>query len=258
MESKNYHELHSRLYDGMSRFFSSKNVVIMICRSGRHRSAANAELRSNTLTRFGRHQHSASLLHLSELDFWKNTCAGKCSACSKQSTGIFQTHYDRVRAECSRPASVSDSVTEHWKRPRLENYSESCAGNKSLKARFTENTMDEEEHFLQASEKRATSARTMSDEPNTNRGILDELAERLGNFHESARALADCLQTRSVTRKTHQSMIDVLVPRQRVKNLVLVPRRWLRNHVLVPRQRVKNLVLVPRRWLRNHVLAPRQ
>ena len=94
--------------------------------------------------------------------------------------------------------------------------------------------MDEEEHFLQASEKRATSARTMSDEPNTNRGILDELAERLGNFHESARALADCLQTRSVTRKTHQSMIDVLVPRQRVKNLVLVPTRWLRNHVLVP------------------------
>ena len=71
MESKNYHELHSRLYDGMSRFFSSKNVVIMICRSGRHRSAANAELWSNTLTRFGRHQHSASLLHLSELDFWK-------------------------------------------------------------------------------------------------------------------------------------------------------------------------------------------
>ena len=60
----------------------------------------------------------------------------------------------------------------------------------------------------------------MSDEPNTNRGILDELAERLGNFHESARALADCLQTRSVTRETDQSMIDVLVPRQRVKNLV--------------------------------------
>ena len=28
MESKNYHELHSRPYDGMSRLFSSKNVVI--------------------------------------------------------------------------------------------------------------------------------------------------------------------------------------------------------------------------------------
>ena len=71
MESKNYHELHSRQYDGMSRFFSSKNVVIMIYKSGRHRSVANAELSSNTLTRNGRHQHSVSLLHLSDLDFWK-------------------------------------------------------------------------------------------------------------------------------------------------------------------------------------------
>ena len=33
MESKNHHDLHSRLHGGMSRFFSSKNVVIMICRS---------------------------------------------------------------------------------------------------------------------------------------------------------------------------------------------------------------------------------
>ena len=69
--SKNYRERHSRLYDGMSRFFSSKNVVIMICSSGRHRLVANAELWSNTLTRYGRHQHFGSLLHLSELDFWK-------------------------------------------------------------------------------------------------------------------------------------------------------------------------------------------
>ena len=69
MESKNYHELRSRLYDCMSRFFSS--IVFMICRSGRHRSVANTELWSNTLTRYGRRQHSVSLLHLSELDFWK-------------------------------------------------------------------------------------------------------------------------------------------------------------------------------------------
>ena len=44
MESRNYHELHNRLFDGKPRFFSSKNIVIMICRSGRHRSVANAEL----------------------------------------------------------------------------------------------------------------------------------------------------------------------------------------------------------------------
>ena len=71
MESKNYHELQRRLYYRMPRFFSRKNIVIMICRSGRHRSVENAELWSNTLARYSRHQHSASVLHLSELDFWK-------------------------------------------------------------------------------------------------------------------------------------------------------------------------------------------
>ena len=51
----------------------------------------------------------------------------QCSECSKQSTRIFQTHYDRVRAECPRLASASDSVTER-KRPRQENCSERSAG----------------------------------------------------------------------------------------------------------------------------------
>ena len=30
MDSKNYHVLHNRLYDGMSSFFWNKNVAIMI------------------------------------------------------------------------------------------------------------------------------------------------------------------------------------------------------------------------------------
>ena len=42
---------------------------------------------------------------------------------------------------------------------------------------------------------------TLPDESNTNREILDELTEGLGDCHDSARALADCLQTRNVTRK---------------------------------------------------------
>ena len=97
LESGNYHAVHDRLYEGMYRLFSNKNRVIMICRSGRHGSVANAELWSNTLTRCGRRQHSFSLLHFSELDFWGNTCAGKCLECSNQS-----------------------SVTGPWKRPRPE------------------------------------------------------------------------------------------------------------------------------------------
>ena len=41
-------------------------------------------------------------------------------------------------------------------------------------------------------------------ESNTNPGILDELAKRLGDFHESARALADCFHTRDITRPTDE------------------------------------------------------
>ena len=85
--------------------------VIMICRSGRHRSVANDELWSNTLTRCSRHQHSVSLLHLSELDIWENTCARNCSECSKQCLRVFQTHYDKVQAECLRRVPVPDPVT---------------------------------------------------------------------------------------------------------------------------------------------------
>ena len=44
MVSKDYHELRSRLYDGMSRFLSGKNVVIMICKNGRRLSGATVEL----------------------------------------------------------------------------------------------------------------------------------------------------------------------------------------------------------------------
>ena len=116
--SKDYHEQHGHLYVGISRFFSANNVLIMVCKSGCHRSVANAESWSNMLTRHGRLLHSVSLLHSSKLDFGKDTCAGKRSECSQQSARIFQTHYDCVLAECSRLASVSASVTEHRKRPR--------------------------------------------------------------------------------------------------------------------------------------------
>ena len=75
----------------------------------------------------------------------------------------FSRHNDRVRAECSRLASVSDPVTEHWKRPRLENRSKNGAGNTSLKARFAENSLNED-HFLHALKTRATSVTTMPDE----------------------------------------------------------------------------------------------
>ena len=96
-ESANYQTLHSRLHDGMHGYFPSRNIVIMTCRSGRHCFVANAELWWNT-TRCSRRQHSASLMHLSELDFRQNTCAGNCSECSRRSLIVFQAHCDRVKA----------------------------------------------------------------------------------------------------------------------------------------------------------------
>ena len=204
MGSKNYHELRSRLHNAVSRFFASKNIVIRICRSGRHRCVANAELWSNTLTRYGRHQHSVSLLHLSELDFWK---AVKRFRNAGQKTRILQTDYDRVLAECSRLGSMPDSVTDCWKQPRSEDYSESFAGKGGADGscrKFGQTCCAFarwRRSLLTSSEKRATSATTMPAESNLYRGILDERADRLVNFHESAGALADCLQTRDDTRR---------------------------------------------------------
>ena len=109
---------------------------------------------------------------------------------------------------------MPESVTCHWKRSRSENYNESLAGNNSLAtraesfARPPKDSLDGEDHVLHASNKRATSATITRARTNLNHEILDELAERLVNFHESARALARCLQTRVVTRKTYQGMIE--------------------------------------------------
>ena len=121
--SKDYQELHSHLLVGISRFLSTKNV--MICENCCCNSVPNAELWSSTLSRYGRYLHSVSLMNLSKRDFWKDTCAGKCSECRRQSSKTFQIHYDCVRAECSRLAAAIGSETEHWKRPRRESHGQS-------------------------------------------------------------------------------------------------------------------------------------
>ena len=68
--------------------------------------------------------------------------------------------------------------------------------------------LHEEDNLPQTSKKHATSATATSAETSTSRGTLDDLAERLGNLHESARAPASCLRNHDVSRKTDQSMIQ--------------------------------------------------
>ena len=111
--SKDNHEQHSHLYVEISRFLSAKNVLIVICENGRRNSVANAKVWSSTLSRYGRYSHSVSLIHLSERDFWKDTCAGKCP--EKQTSKTSQIHHEFVRAECSRLVAAIGSETEHWK-----------------------------------------------------------------------------------------------------------------------------------------------
>ena len=91
-------------------------------------------------------------------------------------------------------------MTSPWKRPRKEH------GEGLVQP--AKDPLSEEDHLPQISKKRVTSATAILAETNPSRGILDELVERLGNFHESARALASCLQNHDVSRKTDQSMIE--------------------------------------------------
>ena len=113
---------------------------------------------------------------------------------------FFQTRYDQVQAECLRRVPVPDPVTGCWKRSRPEH----AEG----PAQPAKEPLDGEDHLPQTSKKRATSATAEPAETNPSRGILGELAERLGNVHDSARALASCLQNHDVSRKTDKSMIE--------------------------------------------------
>ena len=88
--------------------------------------------------------------------------------------------------ECSRLAAAIGSEREHWKCPRRESHSQSLERSKN---------------------RRSTSTMNVSTESDTKQGTLSELAERLWNFHESASALTNCLQTRDTTRKMDQSML---------------------------------------------------
>ena len=112
----------------------------------------------------------------------------------------------------------------------------------------------------QTSNKRATSATATPAETNPSRGILDEMAELLGNFHGSARTLACCLQSHDLSC-TDQSMeagkcmfhkllgeasddLERVTSRSR-ESLCTRPRRRRCSRSEAPR-RLENLVLAPR------------
>ena len=142
---------------------------------------------------------------------------------------------------------MPDPVTGRWKRPRPEH----AEG----PAQHAKDTLDEVDHLPHTSTKRVTSATATLVETNPSHGILDELAERLGSFHESARTLASCLQKHDVTRKTIEAAkcrflklleeasddLERVTPRSR-ENLSSCPEtstRKLRSRFEVP---IKNSV----------------
>ena len=88
---------------------------------------------------------------------------------------------------CSRLFSASDSTTEYWKQLRRESLGRRHEGSKSL---------------------RSTSIMTKPAESNTKQSTFGEVAGRLLNFHESAKALATCLRTGDITRQADPNMIE--------------------------------------------------
>ena len=160
----------------------------MICENGRCNSEANAELWSSILSRYGRYFNSVSMLHLSERDFGKTPAPGSVRNAEGSLQKPFKYTTIAFGAECSRLAAATiGSETAHWKQPRRESHGQSHERSKSLKS---------------------TSTTKASIESNTKQGTLSELAERLGNFHESANALTNCPQTRDTARKTDQSVLE--------------------------------------------------
>ena len=92
----------------------------------------------------------------------------------------------------------------------------------------------------------------MPAETNPSRGILDELAERLENFHDSARAPASCPQNHDVSRRTDQSVIEAA--KCMCHKLLGEASDDLERHakVSLPRPHGTNVdVFVPRRRVRS-------
>ena len=166
----------------------------MICRSGRHRSFANAELWSNTLTRRSRRQHSVSLSHLCELDVWETTRVQETVRNAANSLSEFFKH-----TTTKSKLSVYDVFLcpIQW---QADESSHDWSMRKVLRDQPRTLWMVED-HLPQTSKTQATSATDIPTEANPSRGILDELAERLGSLHESDRALASYLQDHDVSRK---------------------------------------------------------
>ena len=151
-------------------------------------------------------------------------------------------------------------MTGRWKRPRPEH----AEG----PAHPVKDPSDEENNRPQTSKRQATSAAATLAKTSTSRGTLDELEERLRNFHDSARALASCpQQPRLVSRKTDQKNIEAakcmfpqiagggkgrlepsvaaVTRRSLCRGIkqnddVRVPRYWKRILVFAPRNRAKN------------------
>ena len=203
-------------------------------------------------------------LHPSELDFRKDTCAGKCSECSKQSAKFYQIHYC-VHAESSRLVFTSDSTTAYWKQTRR----------KSLGRR------PEESKRL-----RSTIIITKPAEMNTKQDTFSELAERHRNSRESANTLPDRLHTGDITSQTDPNVLET------AKHLYHKLLRKAQDHIermppqpcesslqeghtgqttmssprdiegkIVPstrRTEQRDLVLQQRRWSRNPVLVPKR
>ena len=214
--------------------------MAMICKSGCHRSDANAESWSNMLTRNGRLLHSVSLLPFCELDCEKETCAEKCSEGNKQTANPYKTHYHCVRAECSRLVSTSHAVTGYWKQLRRESPGRRHEGSKSL---------------------RSTSITTTPAESNTEQSTFGELAEQLRNIHESAKALADCLRTGDITGQTVSNMIEAakhLYHKMLKKRRVMIWNACRPSRVKVPQQRSHTgQRRFPRHWTSKEKTCPR-
>ena len=96
-DADDHGDIHRNLCGKLDRIMNCQNIVVMICKSGWHRSVSNAELWSRTLARLGREFHKVSTHHLCQHD-WGNSCKGTGS---EYKAGIFELCHQRIFDECN-------------------------------------------------------------------------------------------------------------------------------------------------------------
>ena len=77
-----FEQVHQQHIEIVPNEHDDPTLTINVCMSGRHRSVANSIHQKSAIEDIeGCEEEVCEIVHLSEIDYWRNYCGGKCNIC---------------------------------------------------------------------------------------------------------------------------------------------------------------------------------